>query len=80
VEALDGRVADLRSALEARLATIEAAVARLEASERLEEVRRETSEVRRLVETKLGEAGGQNRKLTEFLRRALEELEPRDGG
>ena len=80
VETLDGRVAALRSDLDARLATIEGAVTRLEASERLEDVRRDTSEVRRLVESKLEEAGSQSRKLTGFLRRALEELEPRDGG
>jgi len=80
VEALDGRVAALRSDLDARLATIEGAVARLEASDRLEDVRRDASEVRRLVESKLEEAGSQSRKLTGFLRRALEELEPRDGG
>ena len=33
-------------------------------------------EVKRLVESKLEEAGGQSRRLSGFLRRALEELEP----
>jgi hypothetical protein len=76
VEALERRVAEMGSSLEARLVAVEAALSRLEASDRLEEVRREASEVRRLVEAKLEEAGGRNRKLAGFLRRALEELEP----
>ena len=80
VEALDGRVIELRTSLEQRFASLEAAVTRIENSERLEEVRRETLEVRRLVETRLEEAGGQSRRLSGFLRRALEELEPTDKG
>jgi mutual gliding-motility protein MglA len=78
VQALDGRIADLQAALEPRLDALEAAVSRLEASDRLDEVRRETSEVKRLVEERLEEAGGQSRRLRGFLRRALEELEPPD--
>jgi hypothetical protein len=80
VEALEGRVVELRTSLEQRLAALEAAVARIEASDRLEEVRQETLEVKRLVESKLDEAGGQSRRLSGFLRRALEELEPTDKG
>ncbi len=75
-ETLESRVAELRTSLEGRLAGLEAALAKLEASERLEEVRRETADVKRLVEAKLEEAGGQSRRLSGFLRRALEELEP----
>ena len=73
--ALDGRLTELASSLEDRLATLEAAIVRLEGSDRLEEVRREASEVRRLVEEKLGEAGGQSRRLGQAFRRVLEELE-----
>ena len=80
VEALDGRIAGLRTSLEERLSALEAAVARLEASDRLDEVRRETAEVKRLVESRLEEAGGQSRRLSVFLRRALEEIEPSDKG
>jgi hypothetical protein len=80
VEALDGRVRELRTSLEERLSALEAAIAKLEASDRLEEVRRETLEVKRLVESKLDEAGGQSRRLSGFLRRALEELDPPDKG
>lgn len=80
VEALEGRVVELRTSLEERLASIEGAIAKLDASDRLEEVRRETLEVKRLVESKLDEAGGQSRRLSGFLRRALEELEPTDKG
>jgi hypothetical protein len=80
VEALEGRVVELRTSLEERLAALEASITRLEASDRLEEVRRETLEVKRLVESKLDEAGGQSRRLSGFLRRALEELEPPDKG
>ena len=43
-------------------------------------MRRETLEVKRLVESKLDEAGGQSRRLSGFLRRALEELDPPDKG
>ncbi len=78
VEALEGRVVELRTSLEERLASLETAIAKLEASDRLEDVRRETLEVKRLVETKLDEAGGQSRRLSGFLRRALEELDPQD--
>ena len=78
VEGLDGRLAEMKSTLDARLAALEATVARLDASERLDDVKRETAEVRRLVEAKLDEAGGQSRRLSGFLRRALEELEPPD--
>lgn len=74
------RVEELRTALEARLGVLEDAVARLESSDRLEEVRRETAEVKRLVESKLDEAGGQSRRLGTFLRRALDELEPSGNG
>jgi hypothetical protein len=80
VEALDGRVAELRTSLEDRLSSVEAALVRLEASDRLDEVRSETAEVKRLVETRLEEAGGQSRRLSGFLRRALEELEPQEKG
>jgi hypothetical protein len=80
VETLDGRIADLRTSLEERLSALEATVARLEASDRLDEVKRETAEVKRLVESRLEEAGGQSRRLSGFLRRALEELEPPDKG
>jgi hypothetical protein len=80
VQALDGRIADLQSSLEARLASLESVVSRLEASDRLDEVKRETAEVKRLVESRLEEAGGQSRRLSGFLRRALEELEPPDKG
>jgi len=80
VEALEGRVVELRTTLEERLASIEGAIAKLEASDQLEEVRRETLEVKRLVESKLDEAGGQSRRLSGFLRRALEELDPPDKG
>ena len=76
VEAVDGRVAGLASSLEQRIDSVEAALARLESGDRLDEVRRETAEVRRLVESRLEEAGGQSRRLTGFLKRALEELEP----
>ena len=78
VEALEGRVVELRTSLEERLASLETAIAKLEASDRLEDVRKETLEVKRLVETKLDEAGGQSRRLSGFLRRALEELDPQD--
>ncbi len=80
VEALEGRVVELRTSLEERLASVEAAIAKLEASDRLEDLRRETLEVKRLVESKLDEAGGQSRRLSGFLRRALEELDPPDKG
>ena len=80
VEALDGRVAELKTSVDGRLSAIEAALARLEAPDRLEDVRRETAEVRRLVEARLEEAGGQSRRLSGFLRRALEELEPPEKG
>ncbi len=80
VEAMEGRVVELRTSLEERLASVESAIARLEASDRLEELRRETLEVKRLVESKLDEAGGQSRRLSGFLRRALEELDPPDKG
>jgi hypothetical protein len=80
VEALDSRVAGLRTSLEERLSALEAAVARLEASDRLDEVSREMAEMKRLVESRLEEAGGQSRRLSGFLRRALEELEPPDKG
>ena len=75
-----GHIDGLKSSLDARLASLEAAVARLEGSDRLDELKRETAEVRRLVETKLDEAGGQSRRLSGFLRRALEELEPPEKG
>ncbi|MFN7989075.1 MAG: ADP-ribosylation factor-like protein [Thermoanaerobaculia bacterium] len=80
VEGLVGHIDGLKSSLDARLASLEAAVARLEGSDRLDELKRETAEVRRLVETKLDEAGGQSRRLSGFLRRALEELEPPEKG
>lgn len=80
VEALEGRMVELRTSLEPRLAALEASLARLETSDRLEELRKETSEVKRLVESKLDEAGGQSRRLSGFLRRALEELEPPEKG
>lgn len=70
------RIDELRSALEGRLGVLEDAVARLEASDRLDEMRRETADVKRLVESKLDEAGAQGRRLGAFLRRALDELEP----
>ena len=79
-EALEGRVDELRTSLEQRLSALEATIAKLEASDRLEEVRRETLEVKRLVESKLDEASGQSRRLSGFLRRALEELDPPDKG
>ena len=75
-EALEGRVDELRTSLEQRHASLEAAIAKLEASDRLEEVRRETLEMMRLVEARLDEAGGQSRRLSGILRRALEELDP----
>ncbi|MBK9967279.1 MAG: hypothetical protein IPP07_21355 [Holophagales bacterium] len=80
VEALEGRIVELRTSLEPRLASLEAALARLESSDRLEELQRETFEVKRLVEMKLDEAGGQSRRLGTFLRRALEELDPPNKG
>ncbi|MBK9967749.1 MAG: hypothetical protein IPP07_23880 [Holophagales bacterium] len=49
VEALEGRIVELRTSLEPRLASLEAALARLESSDRLEELQRETFEVKRLV-------------------------------
>ena len=72
---LSGRVAELKSTLEGRLDALESTVARLDASDRLEEIRRETADVRRLVDERLEEAGGQSRRLSGFLRRALEELD-----
>ncbi|HRY44569.1 MAG TPA: ADP-ribosylation factor-like protein [Thermoanaerobaculia bacterium] len=77
--AFGSRIEELRTVLEARLGVLEDAVARLESSDRLEEVRRETADVKRLVESKLDEAGGQSRRLGAFLRRALDELEPPAG-
>ncbi len=74
--AIASRIDELRSALEGRLGVLEDAVARLEASDRLDEVRRETADVKRLVESRLDEAGAQSRRLGAFLRRALDELEP----
>ena len=76
VEKLEDRLGALKASLELRLDSVEACLARLESSDRLEEVRRETAEVRHLVESRLEEAGGQSRRLSGFLRRALEELEP----
>jgi hypothetical protein len=72
---LTGKVDGLKSSLEGRIDALEASVARLGTSDRLEELRRETADVKRLVEERLEEAGGQARRLSGFLRRTLEELD-----
>lgn len=72
---LAGKVDSLKTSLEGRIEALEASLARLDSSDRLEEVRRETADVKRLVETRLEEAGGQSRRLSGFLRRALEEID-----
>jgi hypothetical protein len=63
VSALSERVADALASLEAKVSGFEG-------------ISQETAEVKRLVESRLEEAGGQSRRLTGFLKRALEELEP----
>ena len=77
---LSGKMDSLKTSLEGRIEALESAVGRLEASERLEEVRRETADVKRLVEERLEEAGGQARRLSGFLRRALDELDGESKG
>jgi hypothetical protein len=75
-EAVEAMSVKVKETLDERLASLEAAIAKLESSDRLEEVRRETLEIMRLVEARLDEAGGQSRRLSGILRRALEELDP----